>query len=117
MAGLVHIPWYATGLRGDQLERALLDVSATAPRYGATSWQLHRSRDDRHRLLQILAFDSKDDFDRWWSGQEMIDFRVITSSWWQVPVLYVWHDLVGSGGVDAGANSAPAGAPAPGAAA
>lgn len=111
MAGSVHIPWYSTGLRGDKLSRALLDVTPTALRYGATSWQLHRSRDDRHRLLQIVDFESKDDFERWWSGQEMVDFRVITSSWWQVPVLYVWHDLVGSGAIAANADAGEVAAP------
>ena len=113
MAGLVHIPWYATGFRGDQLERALADVSAVALRYGATGWQLHRSRDDRYRLLQILDFDSKTDFDRWWNGQEMVDFRAITSGWWQVPVLYVWHDLVGSGAIGNGNGRAADQEPAP----
>ncbi len=99
MAGVVHVPWYATGLRGDALERALLDVSNTALRYGATGWQLHRSRDDRYRLLQMIDFEAKDDLERWWNGQEMIDFRVVTSGWWQVPTLYVWHDRCGSGSV------------------
>jgi hypothetical protein len=112
MASCVHIPWYATGLRGDQMERALLDVTATALRYGATGWQLHRSRDDRYKLLQIIDWDDKGDFELWWNGQEMIDFRVISSGWWQVPVLYVWHDLCGSGQVEEG-NGETQAAPAP----
>ena len=45
----------------------------------------------------MVAFDSKEDFERWWAGREMVDMRVITSGWWQVPVLYVWHDLCGAG--------------------
>ena len=113
MAGFVHIPWYATGFRGDQLEVALTDVSAVALRYGATGWHLYRSRDDRYRLLQILDFESKDDFDRWWSGHEMVNFRVITSGWWQVPVLYVWHDIVASGAIDEGNGNGRAAEPAP----
>lgn len=102
MAGVVHIPWYATGFRGDKLENALLDVSKTTLRYGATAWQVHRNRDDRYRMLQMVEFGSKADFERWWHGPEMIDFRVITSGWWQIPVLYVWHDLCGSGVVGSG---------------
>ncbi|MCW3030549.1 MAG: hypothetical protein JWM66_682, partial [Solirubrobacterales bacterium] len=27
MAGVVHVPWYATGFRGDQLEAALADIA------------------------------------------------------------------------------------------
>ena len=67
-AGLVHIPWYATALRADRLEPVLLDVSAASLRYGATWWQVHRSRDDRYKLLQVIAWDSKEDFDRWWAS-------------------------------------------------
>lgn len=102
MAGHVHIPWYSTGLRGDRLERALADVSGTTLRYGATSWALHRSREDRHRFLQIVAFEDKTSFERWWEGEEMVDFRTICSGWYQIPVLYAWNDLVGEGTIDQG---------------
>lgn len=119
MAGCVHVPWYATGLRGDRLEAALRDVTPTALRYGATGWSLHRSRDDRYRFLQILQFEDKLAFERWWEGQEMIEFRTITSGWWQVPIVYVWNDLVGEGRIETGGEGdegsavpAPAAAPA-----
>ncbi len=107
--GIVHIPWYATGFRGDRLEQALVDVSASSLRYGATSWVVHRSRDDRYRLLQMIEFEDKTSFERWWEGPEMVDFRVITSSWWQVPVLYTWNDVCGEGHVTANGDAeAPA---------
>jgi len=35
VAGVVHIPWYATGLRHDRLALALSDISAVSLRYGA----------------------------------------------------------------------------------
>ena len=31
MAGVVHVPWYATGLRGDDLAVALAEISPIAP--------------------------------------------------------------------------------------
>ena len=64
MAYHFHVPWYATGLRGDKLEAALLDATPTALRYGATSWRLYRSHDDKYKILQIVAFDQKVDFER-----------------------------------------------------
>lgn len=97
MAGVVHIPWYATGFRADGLASALADVTHTAQRYGATSWFVHRSRDDRYKFLQAITFEAKTDFERWWSGEEMIDFRAICSSWYQIPVVYVWNDVVTEG--------------------
>ena len=116
MAQTIHIPWYATGLRGDRLQSALLDVTPTALRYGATGWSLHRSKEDRYKFLQIVHFESKLDFERWWEGHEMVEMRTITSGWWQVPQLYYPHDTLGEGRVEApvqAAETAPAPDPAP----
>ena len=86
MAGVVHIPWYATGFRADKLEAALAGIAPVALRYGARSYQVHRFRDDRYKFLQTAEFESKLDFERYWNGPEFIDFRVLCSSWYQVPV-------------------------------
>ena len=102
MAGIVHVPWYATGFRGDALQEALADVTQTAQRYGGSAWFVHRSRDDRYKFLQAIEFETKHDFESWWHGQEMIDFRAICSGWYQIPVIYVWNDVVAQGAVGAG---------------
>jgi hypothetical protein len=94
MAGVVHIPWYATGFHGDKLEAALVELSAAAPRYGATGYSLYRGRDDRYRILQMLNFENKLDFDRYWHGPDFTDFRIVCAGWFQVPIVYAWHDLV-----------------------
>jgi hypothetical protein len=99
MAGSVHIPWYATGFRGDKLADALADIAAIAPRYGATYYTVYRSRDDLYRFLQVADFESKLDWERYWSGPEFTAFRTMRSSWYQVPVLYVWNDVVTVGGL------------------
>jgi hypothetical protein len=105
MAGVVHIPWYATGFRGDQLEQALNEVASAAMRYGATEYSVYRGRDYRYKFLQLAHFDAKLDWERYWEGPEFIDFRVRTSSWYQVPVLYSWHDLTAHGEILAGAEA------------
>lgn len=97
MAGVVHVPWYATGFRGDKLEAALAEIAPIALRYGATSYSVFRYRDDRYKFLQTAAFESKMDWERYWMGPEFIDFRVLSSSHYQVPVVYGWTDLVTSG--------------------
>ena len=73
MAGVVHIPWYATGFRGDKLEAALAEIAPIALRYGATSYAVYRYRDDRYKFLQIAEFESKGDWERYWDGPEFID--------------------------------------------
>jgi hypothetical protein len=97
MAGVVHIPWYATGLRHDRLAAALADISPVALRYGARSHAVYRMRDDRYKFLQVAEFEEKSDFERYWYGPEFTDFRVLCSSWYQVPVVYGWTDLVIAG--------------------
>jgi len=92
-AGSVHIPWYATLFRGDQLEKALQEVAPVALRYGAKSYTLYRSRDDQYKFLHTIEFEDKADWERYWDGPEMREFRARRTSWYQVPVLYVWHDV------------------------
>jgi hypothetical protein len=100
MAGVVHIPWYATGFRSDQLEAALAEIAAVALRYGARSYSVFRYRDDRYKFLQTAEFESKADWESYWHGHEFADFRILTASWYQVPVLYGWTDLVTSGSLE-----------------
>jgi hypothetical protein len=45
----------------------------------------------------MATFENHLDWERYWLGREMIDFRVRHSSWYQVPVLYGWWDLTAGG--------------------
>jgi hypothetical protein len=99
MAGTVIVPWYATGFRADGFEEALNEVASVALRYGADSYAVYRARDDRYKFQQLASFAEHIDWERFWEGPEMIDFRVRHSSWYQVPVLYGWWDLTASGGI------------------
>jgi hypothetical protein len=96
-AGTVHIPWYATLFRGNDFAAALAEIAPTALRYGARDYHVYRSRDDGYKFLHAISFDSKADWERFWLGPEMRDFREEYSGWYQVPVLYVWQDVVASG--------------------
>ena len=116
-AGTVHIPWYATVFRGDKFAEALEEIAPVALRYGATEQRVYRSQDDTYKFLQIATFERKVDFERYWYGEEFGDFRARHSSWYQVPVVYVWHDLVSQNAIvgpalepaaDGGGNGAAA---------
>jgi quinol monooxygenase YgiN len=97
MAGIVHIPWYATVLRGDRLSRALHDIAPVALRYGAFDYELRRSRDDSYRFVQSATFEDSAHFYAYWEGEEFIDFRTRYMGWFQVPVLYEWFERVTHG--------------------
>ena len=111
MAGVVHIPWYATGLRGDRFAAELAEISAVALRYGARSHAVYRYNDDRYKFLQMAEFERKADFEAYWYGPEFTDFRVICSSWYQVPVVYGWTELVTSGSLVAEPSRSVSGEP------
>ena len=96
-AGIIHLPWYATGFRGDDLEAALQQLAPIALRYGARRHEVFRSRDDRYKFLLSLEFDSKADWDAFWYGEEFTEMRAACSGWYQVPLLYAWQDLVSYG--------------------
>jgi hypothetical protein len=103
MAGTVIVPWYATGFRADAFQEDLGKAAAIALRYGASSYAVYRQRDDRYRFQQLAGFDEKLDWERYWEGPEMTDFRVLHQSWYQVPVLYGWWDLTAEGSIVRGA--------------
>jgi hypothetical protein len=100
MAGVVHIPWYATGLRGNKLAVALQEIAPVAQRYGASEYAVYRSRDDMYRFLHLATFEEKSDFERYWYGEEFSVWRADYSGWYQVPVLYVWNDMLVRGGIE-----------------
>ena len=101
MAGVVHIPWYATLFRGDKFEVAMQEIAPVALRYGATDYRVYRSQDDRYKFLQMATFEDHYDWDRFWNGEEFSIWRGDYSSYYQVPVLYTWSDLVVVGGMAA----------------
>ena len=96
-ASSVHIPWYATLFRADRFADALQEIAPLALRYGATSYGVYRSRDDNYKFLQTVDFDEKIQWERYWNGPEFSDWRAKYTSWYQVPVLYVFNDVVASG--------------------
>jgi hypothetical protein len=100
MAGTVIVPWYATGFRADGFEKALNEIAPVALRYGASSYAVYRSRDDGYRFHQQAHFDEHVDWERFWNGPEMIDFRARHASWYQIPVLYGWWDRTAAGSID-----------------
>jgi hypothetical protein len=97
--GVVHLQFYATGFRGDDMEAALSQLAPISLRYGATRYEVFRSRDDRYKFLTFFEFPDKAGWEAFWFGEEFSDMRVSCMSWYQVPLLYYWQDLVAVGEV------------------
>ncbi len=99
MAGTVIIPWYATGLRERRFGEALEELARTALRYGASSYAVYQSQDDRYRFQQLAAFPHHLYWERYWEGPETTAFRTRYAGWYQLPLLYSWWDLTTSGAI------------------
>jgi hypothetical protein len=108
MSGTVIVPWYATGFRANDFEQALNELAAVALRYGASSYTVYRSREDRYRFQQLTHFDEHVAWERYWDGPEMVDFRTRHSGWYQIPVLYGWWDRTAAGSIDVEPRAAEA---------
>jgi hypothetical protein len=100
VAGVLQVPWYATGFRGDDLEAAVSQIAPIALRYGARDYAVYRSHEDRYRILQMATFETKREFEAYWFGDEFTEMRAACSSWYQVPLVYGWSDLLVSGALD-----------------
>ena len=107
MAGVVHIPWYATLFRGDKFELALAEIAPVALRYGATDFRVYRSQDDMYKFLQMTTFEEKGAWDLYWYGEEFVSWRADYVGWYQVPVLYTWNDLTIQGALDPASAGTP----------
>jgi hypothetical protein len=93
----VQVPFYATAFRKDDLAAALEQIGPVSLRYGATGWIVYQSRDDLYKLTLIVEFENKADWDAYWYGDEFQSMRAACSGWYQVPLLYAWQNVVGSG--------------------
>jgi len=113
MAGVIHIQWYATVARQDSFAEEVAQAAQISLRYGATQYAVHRSLDDRYRILQMMWFESKRDWYSYWEGPDMIAFRRRNSGRYQIPIAYVWHDELASGALGPEVPLAPEPEPEP----
>jgi hypothetical protein len=113
MAGVVHVQWYSTVLRQEAFAAEVAYVAPLAVRYGATQYAVHRSRDDRYKIIQMTWFESKADFYRYWEGLEMVEFRRRNMGHYQIPINYVWMDELVSGALGPQVPGAPEPEPEP----
>lgn len=98
MSGLaIHLPYYATGLRADQLSDALDELTPKLLRLGALEVRVYRSKDDAYKFLQVIVVAGKPDWTLLWNSEAFIDFRTISTALYQKPLAYVMHEVVSAG--------------------
>ena len=94
---VVFILWHANPFRGDKFEDAWRPAAALAIDYGASYWAFLRSKDDPLDFMQIAAFETKLEFERYWYSEDIAEARAEASGLYQVPVLPIWLRAVDAG--------------------
>jgi hypothetical protein len=94
---MVVINWVANPFRGDQFEEAWLPAAEAVLKYGAHGWAFTRSKDDPLHFMQIAMFDKKLDFERYWYSEATAEARIACAGLFQVPLLPIWYEAVGTG--------------------
>src|SRR5688572_2776165 len=92
--GVVLLPWYATLFRGDKFADALQEIAPLALRYGAVQYDVLRARDDTYKYLHLSTWEKRLDWERYWYGPEFQRWRADYQGWFQVPIVYAWHDRI-----------------------
>ena len=90
----VTIPFYATGLRGNDLGALLERTARHAVRYGAVRTSAYRSQEDAYAFLLVLHFDEKGDWQRFWHSDEFVATRTEGASWFQKPLQYEMNEIL-----------------------
>jgi heme-degrading monooxygenase HmoA len=88
------INWHVNPFRADRWYAAWLPALKRAPAFGATSIRLTRSEDDHLHFVQTTIWDSRADFERYWSSDEVSRAREAALDWYNKPLLPSWHVLL-----------------------
>lgn len=90
------IDWHVTPFRADRWYQAWLPALQRASAFGATDVSLTRSEDDHLHFRQTTTWESRADFERYWSSDEVARAREAAINWYAKPLLPAWHmKLVG----------------------
>jgi quinol monooxygenase YgiN len=92
------IDWRIHPFRADRWYETWLPAIERAPAFGARSWSLTRSVDDPLHFRQTTIWEDREDFERYWSSDEVAAIRQQALRYYNKPVLSTWHALLGTEG-------------------
>lgn len=83
-----EIPFYATGLQGDNLAAQLQEITPKLLREGALEVRVIRSREDAYKFRMSIAVPDAETWSRMWNSETWIEFRTVQSKLYQKPLAY-----------------------------
>ena len=91
MAEVNVVNWHINPFRADRWYAIWMPALRRAPSFGATSYSLTRNEEDHLHFQQTTIWESRADFDRFWSSDEVAEAREATMDMYNKPVYPVWH--------------------------
>lgn len=115
VASVNYIDWRIHPHRADRWLAIWEPALDRALAFGATACFLSRSIDDPLLFRQVSVWDDREDFDRYWHSDEVVDLREAAFNYYNKPLAPQWHSLTAeperSGEPNADAPSAARAAP------
>ena len=97
MAEVCVIDWHVVPFKRDAFIEGWLPACERARAFGATNWSLTRSEDDPLWIRQTTVWNSRDEFQRYWTSDEIAAIRAELLRYFGKPVPVSWHAIVGTG--------------------
>jgi hypothetical protein len=102
-----RLDWKIVPLRGgrfiDNWEPAVERCTA----YGAKAWFFTRSEADSQWYEQVMVWERRADFERYWYSLEIEKARESIINWYDVPLIPSWHTLLSAHSIAITADTAP----------
>jgi hypothetical protein len=96
------IDWHVHPFRADRWLAGWLPAAERAMSFGARGWTITRSKEDPLLFRQTIFWDDTDSFDNYWASDEVSAARQEVLSFYNKPLLPIWHSVAASEGVLAG---------------
>ncbi len=96
MAEVCYIEWHVTPFRADRFIEVWRPAAGRAMAFGAQSWSLTRNTEDPLHVRQSAVWEKREDFERYWFSDEISAAREELINYYSIPILPVWHSLVGT---------------------
>ncbi len=97
-----YIEWRIHPFRANRWLEAWAPAIERAAAFGARECYLTRNIDDPLHFRQVSVWEHTADFDRYWASDEIGSLREAALTYYNKPVLWVWHSL----NLEAGAAAA-----------
>lgn len=86
-----QLDWHVTPFRADRWMETWIPACERALSFGAKSATITRSIEDPLHFTLTTAWENREDFDRYWSSDEISAAREDTITLYLKPLLPTWH--------------------------